>query len=95
MPVFRLHNTYCVFSTCTNKFKWLLYTEKHEFNEFKISNPNRFGSKKTINTYLKTVNKSYKCPITPHNINLFELDFNIKFPLLRLLKEISSFTISK
>ena len=29
------------------------------------------------------------CPQTPHNIILFELDFNVKFPVLRLLQFLS------
>ena len=33
----------------------------------------------TLKSYLKQDN------VTPHNIILFELDFDVKFPLLRLL----------
>ena len=37
----------------------------------------------TLNSYLKQDN------VVPHNIILLELDFNVKFPLLRLLQFLS------
>ena len=41
-----------------------------------------------MKSYLKQDNIAHGPPPT-HNFNLFELDFNVKFPLLRLLHFLS------